>query len=91
MSHPLLALGHLDGTRFCMVCMDVLDAATETVKLTPIHGVAKILPDRLVVEEPSGNQMVIPDSALVSVLPSDGTAMLKDAEYYVIVKMGAPS
>ncbi len=89
MRHPLQALGYLDGVRFCMVCMDVLNAATETVKLTPIHGVAKIMPDRLVVEELGGNQMVIPDSALASVLPSDGTAMLGDAEYYVIVKMGA--
>jgi hypothetical protein len=71
-----------------MVCMEVLDQVEQKVKLTPIHGVARLLPDRLVVEESSGNRLVVPDSALRSILPSDGTELLKDAEYYVIVKMG---
>ncbi|MFT7488321.1 MAG: hypothetical protein ACI9OU_000714 [Candidatus Promineifilaceae bacterium] len=81
-------LNHLDGTRFCLVCMNVLNEATQEVKLTPIHGVAKVLPDCLVVVEPSGSQHVIPDSALPSILPSDGTALLEDADHYVIVKIG---
>jgi len=57
MSDALQTLRHLDGVRFCMVCMEVLDAAAQKVKLTPIHGVARVLPGRLVVEAPSGTSM----------------------------------
>jgi hypothetical protein len=85
----LQELNNLEGTRFCLVQMIVLDQDTQRVKLVPIHGVAKILPDRLVVEEPSGSQHVVPDSALPSILPSDGTELLKDAEHYVIVKIAS--
>ena len=81
------AYRHLDGTPFCMVQMLVLDAATQNVKLTPIHGHAKVFSDRLVVVEADGSQHVVPDSALGSILPSDGTDLLKDAEHYVIVKI----
>ena len=81
------ALSHLDGTRFCLVGMTVLDEKTQKVKLSPIHGTAKILPDRLVVVEPSGTQHVVPDSAIPSILPNDGTELLKDADHYVIVKI----
>mgnify|MGYP006419930195 CR=1 FL=1 len=82
-------LASLEGTRFCLVYMEVLDAATQKLKLTPVHGVARVLPDRLVVEESSGVQTAVPDSALSAILPSDGNALLKDAAHYVIVKMAA--
>jgi hypothetical protein len=87
-SDTLQAWDHLDGTRFCLVQMEVLNVATQQVKLTPVHGVARVLPDKLVVEEPCGNRLVVPDSALPSILPSDGTAVLEDAEHYVIVRIG---
>jgi len=80
-------LAHLDGCRFCMVCMQVLDEATKNVRLTPIHGIAKVMPDRLLVVEPGGSEHVIPTSALPSILPSDGTPLLAEAEHYVIVKI----
>lgn len=80
-------LSYLDGVRFCLVHMMVLDQETQNVRLIPIHGIAKVLSDRLVVVEPSGTEHVVPDSALPSILPSDGTDILKDAEHYVIVKI----
>ena len=80
-------LNHLEGKRFCLVRMTVLDAVAQKVELVPIHGVARVLPDRLVVEEACGSRHVVPDSALPSILPSDGTELLKDAEHYVIVKI----
>ena len=86
--NTLQTLSYLDGKRFCMVYMDVLDEVLEKVKLTPIHGVARVMSDRLIIEESSGNQLVVPDSALPSITPSDGAALLKDAEHYVIVKVG---
>ena len=83
----LQSLSYLNGTPFCMVRMMVLDAAAGNVELVPIHGVASVLSDRLVVTEASGCQHVVPDSALPSILPSDGDELLKDAEHYVIVKI----
>ena len=83
----LAELSHLDGTRFCMVQMTVLDERTQNVQLIPIHGVARVLPDRLVLVEADGGEHAVPDSALPSILPSDGTAMLEDAAHYVIVKI----
>ncbi len=82
-------LGHIHGTRFCLVRMTVADEAGKKVELVPIHGVAQVLPDRVIVLEESGSQHVVPDSALPSIFPSDGTELLKDAEYFVIVKVQA--
>ena len=89
MTNRVDALSYLDETRFCLISMTVLDEKTRKVKLTPIHGTAKVLPDRLVVVEPSGTQHVVPDSAIPSIVPSDGTELLKDADHYVIVKIGS--
>ena len=89
--NTLQTLSYLDGTRFCLIYMDVLDEVLEKVKLTPVHGVARVMSDRLIVEESSGNQLVVPDSALPSITPSDGTVLLKDAEHYVIIKIGVRS
>ena len=80
-------LSYLEGTRFCLVRMMVLDEKTQKVELSPIHGTAKVLADRLVVVEPSGVEHVVPDSATPSILPSDGTELLGEADHYVIVKI----
>jgi hypothetical protein len=88
MNETLQKLDGVHGSKFCLVWMEVIDPDSEKVKLTPVYGTARILPDRLVVEETNGKQQVVPDSALPSVYPSDGTDILKDSEYYVIVKVG---
>ena len=67
--------------------MEVLNAATQEVKLTPVHGTARILADSMVVEESDGNRVTVPESALQSILPSDGTPILKNADHYAIVRM----
>ncbi len=89
MTSKLHALRYLDGARFCIVQMVVLDANTQNVKLTPIHGRAKVLSDHLVLIEAGGGEHAVPDSALPSILPSDGTEILGNAEHYVIVKIAA--
>lgn len=80
-------LDYLQGIRFCIVLMKVLDQAAGKVQLTPIYGIARVSDDGLSVEEPSGSMHAVPDSALSSIYPSDGNEMLKDAEYYAIVKI----
>ncbi|MGD9874366.1 MAG: hypothetical protein AB7T27_08835 [Kiritimatiellia bacterium] len=80
-------LGYLDGTRFCIVLMRVLNQAAREVQLTPIYGTARVSSGELRVEEPSGSGHTVPESALSSIHPSDGNEILKDAEHYVIVKI----
>jgi hypothetical protein len=78
---------YLDGTRFCIVYMTVLDAATQEVELTTVHGRARVLPDRIAVEDRNGKAVSVPHSALGSIYRSDGTDLLKDAEFYVLVRV----
>ncbi len=80
---------YLDGTSFCMVFLTVLDQVTEKVKLSPIYGIIKVFSDRLMVEDLAGTEHAIPTSALLSILPNDGTKLLKDSTHYVIVKIAA--
>jgi len=82
-------LDYLEGTRFCIVLMKVLDQAAGKVQLTPIHGTARVSAGGLSVEESSGSMHAVPDSALASIYPSDGNEMLGDAEYYAVVKISA--
>ena len=48
---------------------------------------ASIEKGRINVVAPSGNLFTVPGTAMSSVLPSDGTALLKDAEYFCMVKV----
>ena len=79
---------YLEGLPFCIVYMKVLDLAAEKVELAAFHGLAQIHPDRLIVDNEKGHTVTVPQSALKSILPSDGTDILEDSKYYVIVKVG---
>lgn len=80
-------LAYLDGARFCLIYMQVLNRTKQELKLTPVHGTAKVQKDRLVIEEADGNQLVVPNSALPEIRPNDGEKMLGNASHYVIVKV----
>jgi hypothetical protein len=80
---------HINGARFCMVYMTVLDTKTNRVKLETFHGVARVLVDRLVLEADGGDLIAVPNSALPNIRKCDGKEpVLKDAVYFVIVKVG---
>ncbi len=79
-------LSELEGKRFCVVFVKVLDPVRERVKLQCLHGRASIERGRLNVVHESGAVFTVPGSALPNVLPNDGTQMLRDAEYFVFVK-----
>ncbi len=80
-------LAYLEGRKFCVVFVKVLDAVSERVQLRCLHGRASIEKGRINVVAPSGNLFTVPGTAMSSVLPSDGTALLKDAEYFCMVKV----
>lgn len=79
-------LDYLEGRRFCVVFVKVLDIETEHVQLQCMRGRASVERGRLSVVTAEGGMFTVPSSALPSVLPSDGTELLKDAEYFCLVK-----
>jgi len=79
-------LGYLEGRRFCVVFVRVIDPETERVQLQCLRGRASIERGRLNVVNEVGGVFTVPSSALASVLPSDGSSLLKNAEYFCLVK-----
>ncbi|OGV71241.1 MAG: hypothetical protein A3K19_32380 [Lentisphaerae bacterium RIFOXYB12_FULL_65_16] len=80
------SLAYLEGKRLCVVFVQVVDQATERVRLQCFRGRANIERGRLVVVDQNGTVFPVPSSATRNVLPSDGTKILRDAEYFVLVK-----
>lgn len=82
-------LQYLEGKKFCVVFVkqaDENDPASQ-ISLKCLHGRANI--DRhgkLNVEGPEFS-FPVPATASKQIMPSDGTAMLKDAEYFVMCKV----
>ena len=79
-------LEYLEGKKFCVVFVKVLDREAERVQLQCLHGRASIERGKLTVVTENGAVFEVPSSAYGNVLPSDGTKMLKDAEYFVFVR-----
>jgi hypothetical protein len=77
----------LEGRKFCVVFVKVLCPETEKVQLRCLRGRASVDKGKVSVVAPSGNLFTVPATAQASILPSDGTAILKDAEYYCLVKV----
>jgi len=79
-------LNELEGKRFCVVFVKVLDEEKNRVQLQCLRGRASIERGRVNVVHPNGSVFTVPGSAMPNILPSDGTPLLKDAEYFVLVK-----
>lgn len=80
-------LEYLEGKKFCVVFVRMLEANSEKVQLRCMHGRASI-ENRILKVHCGGDQpFQVPNSALGNILPSDGTDLLKDCEYYVMVKV----
>ncbi len=81
------ALQYLEGRKFCVVFIKVLSIANERVQLRCLRGRASVDCGKVSVMAPSGNIFTIPGTAIHSIMPNDGTAILKDAEYFCFVKV----
>jgi hypothetical protein len=79
-------LDYLEGRKFCVVFVKVVDPATERVQLQCMRGRASVERGRVSVVGSEGGMFTVPSSALPNILPSDGTPLLKDAEYFVLVR-----
>ena len=79
-------LSYLEGKRFCVVFVQVVEQATGRVRLHCFRGRVSIERGRLNVVDRHGTVFAVPSSAWGNVMANDGTKMLEDAEYFVLVK-----
>jgi hypothetical protein len=79
-------LRYLEGKKFCVVFVKVLDVKTERVSLQCLRGRADVSAGRLNLVNESGAVFTVPSTAHANILPNDGTKLLRDADYYVLVK-----
>lgn len=81
-------LRYLEGKRFCVVLAQQTDVNNpdSEIRLRCLHGRANVSREGALSLE--GNvPFQVPASAYTNVLPSDGTDMLRDAEYFVICRV----
>ncbi len=82
-------LEHLEGRKLCVVFVKVVDVATGKLQLSALHGRGDVERGKLSVVGADGARFTVPHTALANILPNDGTPMLKDCEYYILVKTDA--
>ena len=83
----LIPLEKIEGKKFCVVFVKVIDKATERVQLQCLRGRANVERGRLSVVDEAGASFTVPGTAMQTILPSDGTEILQDAEYYCFVRV----
>lgn len=77
---------YLEGRKLCVVFVQVVDESSGRVRLQCMRGRANVEGSRVSVVADNGCMFTIPSSAVGNILPSDGTELLKDAEYFCLVK-----
>jgi len=77
---------YLEGRRFCVVFVKVTDPVRERVTLQCFRGRASVERGRVNVVDVNGGVFTLPGTAMNNILPSDGSRILKDAEYFCLVK-----
>ncbi|MFT5131100.1 MAG: hypothetical protein ACI8W8_004735 [Rhodothermales bacterium] len=81
-------LKYLEGKKFCVVFIKTEDDKPDgAMQLRCMHGRASIDHRGALSVQASGGGFAVPASAYHRVLPSDGTDILEDAEYFVMVRV----
>ena len=82
-------VNYLLGKKLCLVFAKHADEKTNKVQMRCHYGIAFVEDGQklYLIEEKSGAKIGIPSSAYNKILESDGTELLKDSEYFVIVKV----
>ena len=82
-----IPLEKIEGRKFCVVFVKTVDEARGKVQLQCMRGRASVDRGKVSVIDESGCTFTVPGTAVQNILPSDGTALLKDAEYFCFVKV----
>jgi hypothetical protein len=80
-------LKRLEGRKFCVVFVKLLDAATERVQLQCLRGRASVDRGKVSVYNEHGAVFTLPSVSLKNIMPSDGSELLRDAEYFCFVRV----
>ncbi|HOG50148.1 MAG TPA: hypothetical protein PKY10_06125 [Lentisphaeria bacterium] len=80
-------LERLEGRKFCVVFVKVIDASTERVQLQCLRGRASVERGKVSVVDQHGAMFTLPGTAVANIQPSDGTKLLQDAEYFCFVRV----
>jgi hypothetical protein len=80
------SLDYLEGRKFCVVFVKVLDPVSERVQLQCFRGRASIERGRVNVVDRNGAVFTVPGSAMNNIMENDGSKILKDADYFCLVK-----
>lgn len=80
-------LNQLEGRKFCVVFVKVLDPTANKVQLQCLRGRASVDRGKVSVIDKNGAVFTIPSISVANILPSDGTKILQDAEYFVLIKV----
>ncbi len=80
------AVNHLEGKKLCVVFVQVLDVSKGRVSLRCFRGRASVERGKLIVIDSNGTVFPVPQSAIGNIMPNDGTKILRDAEYFVLVR-----
>ena len=80
-------LDYLEGRKLCVVFVKILDADTGRVQCRCLRGRASLERGQLEVMQGSGSVFRVPSTALPTIAPSDGTPILRDAEFFCMVKV----
>ncbi len=84
----MIDVNYLLGKQFCLVFAKEIEE-TNKVEVRCHYGRAFVEEGRklYLIEQESSAKIGIPSSAYNKILPSDGTDILKNSEYFVIVKL----
>ena len=79
-------VSYVHGKLFCVVFVNS-DHGEENLQMKTMHGRAFVDRSGLKLVQDDGGDFAVPSSAYNHILPSDGTPILGDCEYYVIVRV----
>ncbi len=82
-----IPIERIEGRKFCVVFVKVLDEATGKVRLQCLRGRASIVRGKVNVVADDGCTFTVPGTAVPHIMENDGTPLLKDAEYFCLVKV----
>ncbi len=81
-----LDVNFVHGKPFCVVFVNS-DKGEDNLQMKTMHGRAFVDKGALSLKEPSGATFAVPSSAYHHILPNDGTDLLKQCDFYVIVRV----
>lgn len=82
-----IPLERIEGRKFCVVFVKTVDEVHGKVQLQCMRGRASVDRGKVSIIDESGCTFTVPGTAVKNILPSDGTALLKDAEFFCFVKV----